>query len=553
MSDVPARVEPPSLTTSLTTAVDAWLDDDPAFDAIATVEDVCTDAQAITVVESDEDYLAAVDRWDAVKQAQKTATQLFRRGEEARVCRLASRQLGQQWADQGPQGGRTPPGSAHPGVHAATGGRTPRRRTPDAAGSRSPRGRAAIGAIRHTVRTRIWRWRRPRTRRRPTSCASTARWPRPRPSRPPPPTSRSRWTRRPRPRRAPTLPRAAYVPATTKVGGSRDHWKAEITNLRIYIKGIADGKVPIGGALEITEVKGTNARALHREVSHWPRSRRRNPRWTILAVHTFNDPHHGRQSPQKLRHARAHRAGNHVRDPRRRGGAARPPYAHSSARSEEEEVCLVAPGRHHGARGSSRIADLPLYGSERLVVVKAGDLVVVTEGEKDADALLALDIPAVGTVTGSSGCPSDDVLEILAGFSVAVWPDLARDGRAHMQQVLDGLRRVKGDRRGLSIIDGAAVGITVKGGGAADWTTTGDPIDELWGSLVRLDAARGPLAADRTTRRPSTTWSRPGRRRMDCSRRSTTSGLCPAIMCGPRKPSSSPPTSTSPGGKTPTT
>ena len=145
--------------------------------------------------------------------------------------------------------------------------------------------------------------------------------------------------------------------------------------------------------------------------------------------------------------------------------------------------------------GGLAVADLPLYGSEQLGAVKAGDLVVVTEGEKDADALLALDIHAVGTVTGSSGCPSDDVLEILAGFSVAVWPDLSRDGRAHMQQVLAGLRRIKGDSRFLSIIDGAAVGITVKGGGAADWTPTGDPIDELWGSLGHLDAARGPRAA----------------------------------------------------------
>ena len=153
--------------------------------------------------------------------------------------------------------------------------------------------------------------------------------------------------------------------------------------------------------------------------------------------------------------------------------------------------------------GGIAVTDLPLYRCERLGTLSAGSLVVVTEGEKDADALLALDIPTVGTVTGSSGCPSDDVLEILAGFEVAVWPDLSRDGRAHMQAVLDGLRRIKGDSRGLSLIDGAALGITVKGGGAADWTPTGDPTGELWGSLaacppppVRPQSAPGSPPAD---------------------------------------------------------
>ena len=76
--------------------------------------------------------------------------------------------------------------------------------------------------------------------------------------------------------------------------------------------------------------------------------------------------------------------------------------------------------------GGVAVVDLPLYGSERLVPLKEGALIVVTEGEKAADALLALDIPAVGTVCGAAVCPSDDVLKILAGFEVAAWPDLDR-------------------------------------------------------------------------------------------------------------------------------
>ena len=38
--------------------------------------------------------------------------------------------------------------------------------------------------------------------------------------------------------------------------------------------------------------------------------------------------------------------------------------------------------------GGVAVVDLPLYGSERLVPLKEGALIVVTEGEKAADALL---------------------------------------------------------------------------------------------------------------------------------------------------------------------
>ena len=66
------------------------------------------------------------------------------------------------------------------------------------------------------------------------------------------------------------------------------------------------------------------------------------------------------------------------------------------------------------------VSELPLYGTEQLPEqlpdLKSGRLVVVTEGEKAADALRALHIPAVGTVTGAAGCPSDDVLAALDRF-----------------------------------------------------------------------------------------------------------------------------------------
>ena len=96
------------------------------------------------------------------------------------------------------------------------------------------------------------------------------------------------------------------------------------------------------------------------------------------------------------------------------------------------------------------VSELPLYGTERLPGLKSGRLVVVTEGEKAADALRRRDIPAVGTVTGAAGCPSADVLATLDRFDVAVWPDADPQARKHAAKLLDGLLRTrKGKAEGL--------------------------------------------------------------------------------------------------------
>ena len=78
------------------------------------------------------------------------------------------------------------------------------------------------------------------------------------------------------------------------------------------------------------------------------------------------------------------------------------------------------------------VADLPLYGIER----DLGRSVVVTEGEKAADALLAAGIAAVGTVTGSSSAPSAAALAELAGKHVYLWPDADDVGRRHMEKIV---------------------------------------------------------------------------------------------------------------------
>ena len=138
--------------------------------------------------------------------------------------------------------------------------------------------------------------------------------------------------------------------------------------------------------------------------------------------------------------------------------------------------------------GSSGLADrsvseLPLYGTEQLPDLKSGRLVVVTEGEKAADALRVRDIPAVGTVTGAAGCPSDDVLATLDSFDVAVWPDADPQGHKHAAKLLHGLLRTrKGKAEGLLEVDPAALGLTAKGADADDWRPS-DALDEFFGAL----------------------------------------------------------------------
>jgi 5S rRNA maturation endonuclease (ribonuclease M5)/energy-coupling factor transporter ATP-binding protein EcfA2 len=84
-----------------------------------------------------------------------------------------------------------------------------------------------------------------------------------------------------------------------------------------------------------------------------------------------------------------------------------------------------------------RPTDLPLYGVHRL-----GDAreVIVVEGEKAADALLALGIAALGTVCGASTTPSKDVLRPLVERTVFLWPDNDEAGRAHMTRIAERLR-----------------------------------------------------------------------------------------------------------------
>jgi hypothetical protein len=91
-----------------------------------------------------------------------------------------------------------------------------------------------------------------------------------------------------------------------------------------------------------------------------------------------------------------------------------------------------------GLNGTS-IASLPLYRVDKL---GAGPYVVVCEGEKSADALAAVGIPAVATVTGAASTPGRAALAELTGRAVVVWPDADDVGHEHMRRVIAGLEKV---------------------------------------------------------------------------------------------------------------
>ena len=131
--------------------------------------------------------------------------------------------------------------------------------------------------------------------------------------------------------------------------------------------------------------------------------------------------------------------------------------------------------------GGRAAKTLPLYRSETLPALTSGALVLVCEGEKATDAAVALGFNAVGTVTGSSGLPTDEVLRTLDRFHVVAWPDADVVGHKHMGRLLAALARLRGGvGAGLSRIHPVALGLTAMGADAADWTPTDGALNEMF-------------------------------------------------------------------------
>ena len=119
--------------------------------------------------------------------------------------------------------------------------------------------------------------------------------------------------------------------------------------------------------------------------------------------------------------------------------------------------------------------------------------VVVTEGEKSADALYRRGMLAVGTVTGASGCPGPESLSALRGFDVVLWPDEDAVGKKHMEKVGAALKGLGIASRTLQWAEAPPKG------DAADYTGT----DE---ELAALIAAAGS-GVDRSVPRLSVVWA----------------------------------------------
>jgi hypothetical protein len=91
---------------------------------------------------------------------------------------------------------------------------------------------------------------------------------------------------------------------------------------------------------------------------------------------------------------------------------------------------------------------LPLYGSE-LLREREGE-VWIAEGETAAEALRKLGLLGLGTVTGASKAPSRDVLAVLQGRSVCLWPDADAPGREHMRRIAAELAGIASEVRVLA-------------------------------------------------------------------------------------------------------
>jgi hypothetical protein len=134
-----------------------------------------------------------------------------------------------------------------------------------------------------------------------------------------------------------------------------------------------------------------------------------------------------------------------------------------------------------GLRGI-KTADLPLYGSE-LLQGRPDEAVVITEGEKAADALRGFGFLALGTVTGASVTPSPASLLVLEGRSVILWPDLDAPGLKHMNRIGDALHATARTVRFVSWGEH-------EGDDAADFVARGGTADEA--KLLLAGASESP-------------------------------------------------------------
>jgi hypothetical protein len=88
------------------------------------------------------------------------------------------------------------------------------------------------------------------------------------------------------------------------------------------------------------------------------------------------------------------------------------------------------------------LADQPLYGSERVNGYDPDRLIVLTEGEEAAQALLDAGLAALGTVTDPEVTPGPRALEVLRDREVTLWPVADEASLEHMRRIAESLQDI---------------------------------------------------------------------------------------------------------------
>ncbi len=97
------------------------------------------------------------------------------------------------------------------------------------------------------------------------------------------------------------------------------------------------------------------------------------------------------------------------------------------------------PNGEKSKNGEIKPTVLPLYGIKHLFASSSPKTIIITEGEKAAEAIMAHGYAGLGTVTGAGGdkAPEESVFHPLIGFEAEVylWPDNDPPGYAHMAKI----------------------------------------------------------------------------------------------------------------------
>ncbi len=130
----------------------------------------------------------------------------------------------------------------------------------------------------------------------------------------------------------------------------------------------------------------------------------------------------------------------------------------------------------------TKLADLPLYGSEKLAEWPEDRPVAVVEGEPAADALNESGIIlALGTVTGAGATPGTEALKVLRGREVILWPDGDEPGHNHMRRVAERLQSVAAS---VAVYDWPDAPDDVKGPDAANHPAVIGGSEKVLGRLL---------------------------------------------------------------------